>query len=182
MATQITGSQLFVELANDTIAKFTGLTNPQKLALLNSALVSTYDQAVIHARSAVEATATLSFTGTTANLPNDFNYSPSNDWHLHDDVSLRNDTIVGGKGVQFDVFGETLRFNQAGAVVNTYYLRYLKEPSQYADIENTIVETKSTRYKEILKREIEHLFEVRRYQGQLSATAQSARFKATELQ
>lgn len=181
MATQKTVSDLFTEVESKTLNKFRNLSNTEKLELLNEALIAAYDDTMVHARSVIEKKVTLSFTGNSAPLPSDFNYSPSNDWTLHADSSYDIASIAGGKDIEYKIDGTDLRFNYRNNIGNDYYLRYLSEPNQYTDMSDTVLETISLRLKSIIKNELEHLLEIRKYQGQISASAQSARFKANEL-
>ena len=181
MATQKTASELFVELSNKTINKFASLDNSAKLELLNEVLIVVADETAIHARSVIEGKASLTFTGSVAPLPSDFNYSPSNDWGMYTSSSYDPSYLEGGKGVSYDIDGTDIRFNTGGIVGGSYFLKYLKEPNQYTDMGDTVEETKSPRLKSIIKNELESLLEFRKYQGQLSASAQASRFKADEL-
>jgi len=179
MATKITGTQFFTELDSLTNNKFSGVADGRKLRYLNRALINRNLEMKSHVEEAYGATETLTFASDSyeIDLPTDMDKTTTASFLLWYDVAR----TAGVSSDMFRVEAGKLRFDFEQTIGEFYQIEYTKEPNRYTAIGDTILETASIRALEILQTEVESIFESDRYQGQISATAQSAILKSNQI-
>jgi len=124
------------------------------ISYLNQAILNTYEKLTYYAPKVYSAKATISVNGFTADLPDDYNQEQEAELYYDENVEVSGTMLPDEL---FSVIAGELRFTnkQSG---KTYYLRYTKEPNEYATSSEVVEETVSVRTKNVLLNEVKALY------------------------
>ena len=171
----LTTSQFRDFVVSQTANRMSDITESEFVAYLNQALINRYDEMVRLVPQHYSKKTSITASGYTASLPSDFKKDQT--LELYDSENYEGWEALVPDDYAYLEAG-VIRFG--GNVSDTYYLRYVKDESEYVS-GDSVLETDDKQAKQILAEEIKALYYEAFNEGRATDNSVNALNKATRI-
>lgn len=175
MATTLSTSEFLTFVQASAFGRMADMASADFVSYLNQAIVNRYPDMKRLVPSAYSEKVTISASGYTASLPND--YKQSQTPQLYTDENSEHWSALLDTDLYTVESGELRFYNSQ---TETYWMRYSKEEGQYV-AGDTVLETKDPQAKHILAEEIRALYFSATSEGESTDAEQNSLSKSNRI-